>query len=180
MKTLNALKILRRYDEEGHTVWSVSGLRIALPEKPATFRKTIERLCAESILIRISRGVYLFAYTNRDRRTVFGELIASLRKGDYCFESLESAASLWGIIPQTPLGGITVMTTGRSGDFDTPYGPVEFVHTEASIEEIVSNTVAREDFIPLATPDYVMHGLRRCGRTAELDEALALEELEEI
>lgn len=179
MKVLEALQILRDYDRRGHTVWSLSGLRIAFPEKPATFRKTLERLCEERVLTRVSRGTYLFALTGRDRRNVFGELIANLRKGEYCFESLESAASLWGIIAQTPLGGITVMTTGRSGRFETPYGPVEFVHTDASIAEILGNTVSREDFIPLATRAYTIHGLRRCGRTTELDEAAVLGELEE-
>ena len=179
MKTLEALHVLQDYDRVDHTVWSLSDLHIVFSEKPATFRKTLERLCNERVLTRVSRGTYLFTYTQRDRRTVFGELIANLRKGEYCFESLESAASLWGIFPQTPLGGITVMTTGRSGGFDTPYGPVEFVHTEAPIEEILRNTIERDDFIPLATRAYTIHGLKRCGRTAELNEAQALENLEE-
>lgn len=173
MKVLDALHILERYDEQTMTVWPLSSLRIALPEKDATFRKTIERLCAEGILSRISNGLYLFAKTRRDRNVVFGEVIAGLRRGEYCFESLDSAACTWGIVPQSPLGGITVMTTGRSGRVDTCYGPVEFVHTDAPIEEIVANTVLRDDFIPLATRDYTIHGLRRCGRTSVLDEAIA-------
>lgn len=179
MKLIEALHILENYDDAGYTVWSLSDLRIVLAEKPATFRKTLERLCNGGILARVSRGTYLFVRTRRDKRTVFGEVIAHLRRGEYCFESLESAASEWGIFPQTPLGGITVMTTGRSGSFDTPYGPVEYVHTDAPIDEIVANTVAREGFIPLASRGYTIHGLRRCGRTAELDEALALGMLEE-
>ena len=173
MKLLQALHILEDYDKQGHTVWSLSGLRIAFHEPSATFRKTLERLCNEHILVRVSRGIYLFPNTRRDRQEVFGELIAALRNGEYCFESLESAANAWGIFPQTPLGGINVMTTGRSGYFETPYGPVEFTHTEASIDEILANTIEREGFIPLATRAYTIHGLRRCGRTAELDEALA-------
>lgn len=179
MKTLEALYTFEEYDRQGHTVWSLSDLRIVFGEKPAAFRKSLERLCAEGILARVSRGLYLFARTRRDKRTVFGEIIANLRKGEYCFESLESAASAWGIVPQTPLGAITVMTTGRSGRFDTPFGPVEFVHTDAPVEEILANTVTRDDFIPIATRAYTVHGLRRCGRTTQLDEAIALGYLED-
>ena len=174
MKASKATKILSAYDRQGHTVWSLSGLRAVLPERTPAFRKTLERLCADETLSRVSRGVYLFGQTVRDRREVFGELIAELRKGEYCFESLESAASEWGIFPQTPLGVITVLTTGRSGSFGTPYGRVEFVHTSAPVGEIIANTVQRERFIPIATRNYTIHGLRRCGRTTQLEEATAL------
>ncbi len=179
MKTLEALEILERYDREGHTVWSLSDLRIVLPEAPETFRKTLGRLCANRVLTRVSRGVYVFGRTARDRRAVFGELIGALRTGEYCFESLDSAASEWGIVQQSPLGGLTVMTTGRSGSFETPYGPVEFVHTDASVNEILANTIPRDGFIPLATRDYTVHGLRRCGRVGGLREALAIDDEEE-
>ena len=179
MKTLEALDILGRYDREGHTVWSLSDLRVVFPEAPETFRKTLGRLCANRILTRVSRGVYVFGRTVRDRRAVFGELIGALRAGEYCFESLDSAASEWGIVSQTPLGGLTVMTTGRSGSFETPYGPVEFVHTDASVNEILANTIPRDGFIPLATRDYTVHGLRRCGRIGGLREALAVADGEE-
>ena len=178
MKLLDALHTFEEYDNKGHTVWSLSGLRIVFPEKPAAFRKSIERLCAENILARVGRGVYVYLLTRRDKRTVFGEVITKLRQGEYCFESLESAACEWGIFPQTPLGGITVMTTGRSGHFTTPFGPVEFVHTSASIPEILENIVPRDDFIPIATRDYTIHGLKRCGRTTELNESMALEQQE--
>lgn len=179
MRLLSALHTLEQYDRQGHTIWSVCDLRMVFDEKPAAFRKTIERLCREGILERVSRGVYLFKSTRRDRHEVLGEAIGELRKGEYCFESLESAASIWGIVPQTPLGGITIMTTGRSGRVTTPFGPVEYVHTDASINEILANTIPRDGFVPLATREYVIHGLRRCGRTTELDEVVALEELEE-
>lgn len=177
MKTLDALDLLHDYDDRGFSVWSVSDLRIAFNEGAATFRKTIERLCSAGILRRVSRGLYLYVRTRRDRRVVLGEVIASLRRGEYCFESLESAASLWGIVPQTPLGCINVMTTGRSGRVETPFGAVEFVHTDASANEILKNTIARDDFIPLASREYTIHGLRRCGRTTQLDEAVALGEM---
>ena len=178
MKLIDALHTFEEYDGHGHTVWSLSDLRIVFPEKPAAFRKSIERLCAENILARVNRGVYVYLLTKRDARTVFGEVIAKLRQGEYCFESLESAACEWGIFPQTPLGGITVMTTGRSGRFATPFGPVEFVHTSAPTPEILANIVRRDDFIPIATREYTIHGLKRCGRTTQLNESMALDQLE--
>lgn len=174
MKASKAERILSAYDRQGHTVWSLSGLRTVFPGQAPAFRKTLERLCANEALTRVSRGVYLYGQTVRDRREVFGELIAELRKGEYCFESLESAASEWGIFPQTPLGVVTVLTTGRSGTFTTPYGRVEFVHTSAPVGEIIANTVRRERFIPIATRSYTIHGLRRCGRTTQLEEVTAL------
>ena len=72
MKLINATKTLEDFDRAGHTVWSLSDLRIVFSEKPATFRKTLERLCSEEVLVRVSRGVYLFARTGRDKHAVFG------------------------------------------------------------------------------------------------------------
>ena len=171
MLIVDCIKTFNEYDRLGQTVWSISALSIALRENHAALRKTIERLCGAGILARISRGLYLFALTSRGRDQVLGEIIAMLRPGEYCFESLESAAQKWNLVSQTPLGALTVMTTGRRGRFETPYGTVEFTHTDAPVGEVLRNTVPRDGFIPIATKEYTAHHLKRCGRTTELAEA---------
>ena len=37
------------------------------------------------------------------------------------------------------MGRVTVVTKGRSGCFDTPYGVIEFTHTKQSVEQIAPN-----------------------------------------
>ncbi len=67
-------------------------------------------------------------------------IAVTLRSGHYNYLSLESALLAYGIISQVPLAGITVMTTGRSGIFDTPFGRIEFIHTKRHGGQILDHT----------------------------------------
>jgi predicted transcriptional regulator of viral defense system len=132
--------------------------------------KTVSRLVSSGLLERVCRGVYRFPLAPPVPGVADVYLVASaLRRGQYVFESLETAASEYGLISQVPLGALTLMTTGREGTFDTACGTIEFVHTKASVPEILANTVARPRCpVRVATEDYVVRNLRRCGRGADL------------
>jgi hypothetical protein len=91
------------------------------------------------------------------------------RRGHHVYESLESALAQWGAISQAPVDRLTLMTTGAKGVFATPYGVIEFTHTERPAAEIATNTLDRPDNpIPIATEAYAQANLRRVGRNLDL------------
>ena len=71
--------------------------------------------------------------------------------GHYSYVSLESALSLYGAISQVPIDRLTVLTTGREGEFKTPFGVIEFTHTKRSVSEIIENVVQTGRPLRLAT-----------------------------
>jgi hypothetical protein len=99
------------------------------------------------------------------------EVAQALRRNDYNYLSLESALSGWGIISQIPVDRITVMTTGRKGEFKTPYGVIEFTHTENSPEYILANVVSRDPHpLPIANEKLALKNQWRVGRNTNLIE----------
>ncbi|WP_422139500.1 hypothetical protein [Endozoicomonas sp. ALC020] len=66
----------------------------------------------------------------------------ALRRGDYNYISLESALSEYGAISQIPVDRLTIMTTGRKGEYKTPFGVLEFTHTRRSVADILDSARA--------------------------------------
>ena len=62
----------------------------------------------------------------------------AMRRGEYNYVSLESALSEYGVISQIPMR-LTVMTTGRKGEVNTPFGTIEFTHTSRPIHDILDD-----------------------------------------
>lgn len=178
MKLNDARKILVRWDKQDKFLYSLRDLEKVLGETGETIRGTLKRLVAAEILERIARNLYLFSESRHIDHTLI-ELIASyLRRGNFVFESLESAASKWGFISQIPVDRITVMTTGRRGEYHTRFGTIEFIHTEADPTEIITNTVNRPNSpLPLATKEYTLVDLKRCRRSQDL---ILWEEFEDV
>jgi hypothetical protein len=59
------------------------------------------------------------------------------------------------------------MTTGSSGGFETPWGAVEFTHTDRQIE-VGSDVVVQDDGTLEATIRSAVRDLRRVGRNLDL------------
>ncbi|HGS5457581.1 TPA: hypothetical protein ACN32Y_004777 [Vibrio parahaemolyticus] len=84
------------------------------------------------ILERVARGIYLYTLSKDRFSANTLEIIAkTLRRGEYSYVSLESALSEYGVISQIPMDRLTVMTTGRKGEYKTRYGVIEFTHTKS-------------------------------------------------
>ena len=152
MRTVSALRILHRFDVKGRYVYTSKDLaKLFSDDNHHAFRAGLNRLVNNGILQRAVRNVYVFAYSrNISGDTV--ELIAiSLRRGHYNYVSLESALSLYGVISQVPIDRLTVVTTGREGEFNTPYGVIEFTHTKRAVTEIIANVVETGQPLRLAT-----------------------------
>ena len=93
--------------------------------------------------------------------------------------SLETALSDYSIISRQTIACIAVMTTGRKGRFDTPYGSIEFRHTARPISEILDGTVDVGRPLRLARPRLAEEDLRRIGRNLELVDTEELEKIKE-
>lgn len=127
---------------------------------------------AKGILERPVRGVYVFALAGHGSAETLEHVAKALRRGDYNYVSLESALSEYGAISQIPLDRLTVMTTGRKGEYQTPYGTIEFTHTKRQAPQVVARMVNVERPLRLATRQAAWSDLKRVGRNTHLvDEA---------
>ena len=171
MRILDALDILNTWDKRGHYVFTKGDLAKLFYESAESLVKTLERLTDKGILIRAARGVYVFGYSNHLGAYTLEEIAQTLRRNEYNYLSLESALSEWGVISQAPIDRITVMTTGRKGEFQTPFGVIEFTHTENSPDYIRENTIWRKPYpLRIANETLALKNQRRVGRNASLIE----------
>jgi hypothetical protein len=171
MKTADALDILAAWDKTGRYVYLKHDLAKLFGESAdgATLSATIKRLVNQRILIRAANGVYVYAHSANIDGNILERLAEAIRRNDYNYLSLESALAEWGQISQIMTDRITVMTTGRKGEFSTPWGVIEFSHTEAGAEQILANTIKRDHHaLPIATKEYALKNLRRVGRNTNM------------
>nr|WP_260338295.1 DUF6088 family protein [Vibrio ponticus] len=131
--------------------------------------ETLKRLVKNQILERLARGIYLYTLS-RDRFSANTlEIIAkTLRRGEYSYISLESALSEYGVISQIPVDRLTVMTTGRKGQYKTRYGVIEFTHTKKSVPDIVDSIRSVGRPLRVATQETAIRDLKRVGRNVHL------------
>ncbi|SJN14822.1 hypothetical protein CZ787_17065 [Halomonas citrativorans] len=169
VKQSEAIKRLAEFDQRERYVFAARDMsKVLHDDTPRSREATLKRLVSAGILERPSKGVYLYALSkNRGPDTL--ELIAkTLRRGEYSYISLESALSEYGVISQIPVGRLTVMTTGRKGEYRTPYGVIEFTHTKRPISDILSVIKDRGRPLKVATKQAALRDLKRVGRNTHL------------
>lgn len=179
MRQHTAINRLTEYDEQGRYVYTVRDLAKIFPEdSKRTFQTGLGRLTKQGVLQRVAHGVYVFALSRHRKQGNTLEYIARmLRRGEYNYISLESALSEYGVISQVPLGRITVMTTGRSGEYSTPYGAIEFTHTKRQPADIVPHLCQTGRPLRMASKAAAWRDLKRVGRNRQLvDEAMLHED----
>ena len=178
MRLAEALNTLDGWSRRGRLVFAQNDLRKLFPgDSDATFKAGLARLKANGFVKRVARGVYLYTLAGNHVPHLLERIAVTLRRGHYNYISLESALSVYGIISQVPLAGITVMTTGRSGIFDTPFGRIEFTHTKRRGDLILTHTRDVGRPLRMATPEAAVRDLRRVGRNVHLVDG---EELKEV
>lgn len=137
----------------------------------------MKRLADQRVLIRAARGLYVNPTARSSPADVRRGLLRFLRPRKITYVSLESKLSEAGVISQIATT-LTCMTTGSSGWFDTPWGAVEFTHTDRKIE--IGTEVIPTDETLEATVRTAVRDLRRVGRNLGLlDEDVLAEVLAE-
>jgi predicted transcriptional regulator of viral defense system len=169
MKQSDALKQLRALDQKGRYVYTARDLaKVFSEDSSRALRATVQRLTAEGILERPAKGVYVFSLSRHKGADTLEEVAKTLRRGKYNYVSLESVLSEYGVISQAPVGRITVVTTGRKGEYRTPYGVIEFTHTKRPLSEVLESMIDRQRPLRVATKEAALRDLRRVGRNTHL------------
>src|SRR5260370_32593860 len=141
--------------------------------EPRYLNLMMKRLTDQDVLIRAARGVYVNPHARSMPTDVRGGLIRFLRPREVTYVSLESKLSEAGAISQVAMA-LTCMTTGSPGRFDTPWGAIEFTHTNRRIA-LGTDVHARDDGGLEATVEQAARDLRLVGRNTDLidEETLA-------
>jgi hypothetical protein len=134
--------------------------------EPDYLKLMMKRLADQGILTRAARGIYVNPRARTLPSDVRRGLIRFLRRREISYVSLESKLSEAGVISQITTT-LTCMTTGPSGTFETPWGTIEFTHTDRAID--FERDVYRGDDGTLeATVARAGRDLRRVGRNVDL------------
>lgn len=145
---------------------------------PAYLKLMMKRLSDNGVLIRAARGVYVNPHSRSRPADARRGLLRFLRPREINYVSLESKLSEAGVISQITTA-LTCMTTGSPGRFETPWGAVEFTHTDRKIE-VETDVVVQDDGTLEATIRTAVRDLRRVGRNLDLiDEEILADAISE-
>ena len=141
-------------------------------ESPKAVAKTLAAAVKDGVLVRLCRGLYAYEPALRlFKGSLLEEAVVRLRPRCFSYVSLETALSYWGVISQQTLGALTVMSTGRSQTFRTPYGAIDVTHTARKPAALMAGMVFPETGhgrLPYAGPRLGAADLRRVGRNLDL------------
>ena len=169
MKKDKAIKLLSQWDAKGRFVYTLSDLAKLFPkDSPRTLQEGVNRLVKAEILQRVCRGIYLFNYAKSKDSHVIEHIAKAMRRGEYNYVSLESALSEYGAISQIPVDRLTVMTTGRKGEYRTPYGIIEFTHTSRKVADVLDSIKDVGRPLRFAKAKAALRDLKRSGRNVQL------------
>ncbi|WP_221071975.1 type IV toxin-antitoxin system AbiEi family antitoxin [Vibrio alfacsensis] len=170
MKQSEAIQHLNAWDLKTHYIFQHRDLKkIFHEDTERNLNETLKRLVKNQILERVARGIYLYALSKDRFSANTLEIIAkTLRRGEYSYVSLESALSEYGVISQIPVNRLTVMTTGRKGEYKTRYGVIEFTHTKKSVPDIIDSIRSVGRPLRIATQETAIRDLKRVGRNVHL------------
>ena len=170
MNKIFAIQMLNKLDKQGRYVLNLYDLAKMFPEdNPKTLHEGLNRLVKAGLLSRACRGVYVNDKAQGFDSYVIEHIAKALRTGEYNYVSLESILSEYGLISQIPIDRLTVMTTGRSGTYKTPFGVIEFIHTKRSVNDIVDSILSVPGRpLRIAKKDTALRDLKRVGRNIHL------------
>ncbi|GAB3337399.1 type IV toxin-antitoxin system AbiEi family antitoxin [Chromohalobacter beijerinckii] len=175
MNQITARERLDYWDRQHRYVFTLSDLAKIFPEdSPKTLQEGINRLRRHGMLEAVSRGVYVYKLSRNHDADLLERIAKAMRRGEYSYVSLESALSEYGAISQIPVDRLTIMTTGRKGEYRTPYGTIEFTHTKRSVPQLLDRMRDVGRPLRLATPQAAWADLKRVGRNTHLVDQASL------
>jgi hypothetical protein len=175
MKRRQLLDKLDAADQKGVWAFTLATFAALLGNPPPNYLKLMmKRLADQGVLMRAARGVYVNPRARSMPSDARAGLIRFLRPRQVSYVSLESKLSEAGAISQVPTV-LSCMTTGSPGRFDTPWGAIEFTHTDRDIE-FGTDVHTRDDGLSEATVERSARDLRRVGRNVGLIDSEVLAE----
>src|SRR5260370_7387924 len=134
--------------------------------EPSYLKLMMKRLTDQGVLIRAAGGVYVNPQARSLPADIRRGLIRFLRPREISYVSLESKLSEAGAISQITTA-LTCMTTGSPGTFETPWGIIEFTHTDRDID-LEKDVYRRDDGTLEATGARPVRDLHRVVRNVAL------------
>lgn len=170
MNKNKAAQVFNDMDQKGRYVFNIYDMAKMFPEDNfKTLHEGLRRLVKSGLLTRACRGVYVNRNAKSFDSYAIEHVAKALRRGEYSYVSLESMLSEYGLISQIPIDRLTVMTTGRGGIYETPYGVIEFTHTSRlanDIRDSIQTVPGRP--LRIATKAAAVRDLKRVGRNLNL------------
>lgn len=134
-----------------------------------SFRKYLSNAVQKGVLSRVASNIYINANVAPTTNGVLEKIALLLRWNEFVYVSLETQLSYLGVISQLTMGYTTIMTTGRSGKFETRYGMIEFTHTNRSLVQLEKGVYFDLDIgIYRATEQRAIADLKRVGRNINM------------
>ena len=169
MNQATAVQRLSMFDARGHYVYTHADLaKVFHEDGRRTLQAGLDRLVSKNLLFRVARSTYVYALSRNIGGDTLEQIARTIRRGEYSYVSLESALSEYGVISQIPMDRLTVMTTGRKGEYKTPFGVIEFTHTARAVNDILDSIRAVGRPLRMASPTAACRDLRRVGRNTHL------------
>ena len=167
------LNAMARAAQAGGGIHSTSELAFMLGVRcDAAFRKFLADSVKSRRLKRVMKGLYESAITPPDPETAIYKIVKKLRGGVLNYISLESQLSHTGDISQVVMDRLTIVTKGRSGCFETPYGVIELTHTQQAVDQIAPNLYFDSDIkMYRASREQAIADLKHCRRNLHMLEA---------
>lgn len=177
LATVNRFNILNARSvsavKNGHSgLFTIHDLALLMRESVSNeLRSFTAKAVKMGILKRVARGVYINPLFPPNSATAIYRTASLLRWRHTNYISLESQLSHIGVISQIPMSWLTVMTTGRKGEFKTNFGTIEFTHTSREPKGIASDVYYDPDIgMFRAVKDRAIRDLKRVGRNVNMIE----------
>lgn len=166
MKLLDLQKALDRLDRQGRWLVTRNQFRILFPdESEHAQRESLARHVRNGSLVRVAYQLYANPMARSRGPRPLEAIVPYLRPLDLNYISTETALSERGVISQMTQSYLTVMTTGPSHLYETPYGTIEFTHTKRDPAQIRDQLVFdKSRGLYVATLERAVSDLRRIGR----------------
>ena len=168
MKLPEALNQISHINGQRAPLLTKHDLGVVLMEHGDTLSSTVKRLSKYGALTKVANGLYA---TEKSKHTdgMLYMMVTYLRPDEVNYLSNESVLCNLSIISQQMLDRITVMTTGRSGTFKTPFGVIEFTHTKRDPASIAKSTFKPNGVpIRMANKHVAVRDLKRIGRNINM------------
>jgi hypothetical protein len=167
MKRSELTRHLLEADRASVWAFTPATLGALLGKVEPNYRKLmLKRLTDQGVVTRAARGVYVNPLARSLPADVRRGLLRFLRPREVSYVSLESKLSEAGAISQISTA-LTCMTTGSPGAFETPWGIIEFTHTDRDID-LEKDVYRGDDGTLEATVATAARDLRRVGRNLDL------------
>ena len=169
---------LRRIDKQGVWLLSRAQLRVLFPDESTdTLKKSLARHSRAGRLLRVAHGLYANPVARSMSAYRLEAMVPRLRPLDFNYLSAETVLAERGVISQMTQNYLTIMTTGASKRYTTPFGTLEFTHTKRDYR------VQRDQMwfdeqrgFWVATVALAYRDLKRLGRNTGLVDPEELEE----